>query len=147
MTISHHYLLAAALLAAAPMAAIATAPDDLPESAAKLDGKAMAKLSRLVEGRERGKPVSCIAGNRVRQYSALSDDLLMYRTHDGTVYLNAPHGGCNGAKHNAIVSVRPVSTICSGDILTVEDLTVGMTVGSCALGEFIPYRKDIAKGD
>ena len=31
--------------------------------------------------------------------------------------------------------------MCSGDIATVADLRTGMTVGSCTLGDFVPYTR------
>ena len=32
------------------------------------------------------------------------------------------------------------SQLCRGDIGTVTDMTSGMVVGSCALGDFVPYK-------
>ena len=68
--------------------------------------------------------------------------------HDGSnrVYVQNPRGGCSplGSGHYTLVTeLRGSSSLCRGDISRVVDLSGGggMTVGSCAMDDFIPYAK------
>jgi hypothetical protein len=44
-----------------------------------------------------------------------------------------------GAGHYALVTRQFSGSLCRGDIATVADLSSGMTVGSCVMGDFVPY--------
>ncbi len=106
---------------------------------AALTAKQQAKLDRKLAGRVAGEPVSCIASLRGAQSTTISDDILLYEV-GGTVYLNQPYGGCNGAENNTLIIRRPTSQLCSGEIAVVSDFSTGTELGSCALGKFTPYR-------
>ena len=59
-----------------------------------------------------------------------------------TVYRNDFQGGtCSnlGRGDYALVTKTPGSGLCRGDIADVRDLSAGMSVGSCVLGDFVPY--------
>lgn len=140
MTISKPLILISS--AAAALALSACAPAQYAENSAPLlTEKQQKKLDRKLAGRVAGEPVSCITQMRGRSdYTAISDDILIYEV-GSTVYVNQPYNGCRGAENNAIISSRPTSQLCSGEILEVRDLTSGTSYGSCALGKFTPYRK------
>jgi hypothetical protein len=43
---------------------------------------------------------------------------------------------------DALVTRQFGSQMCRGDIARSADLVAGFQTGSCALGEFIPYRRN-----
>lgn len=99
------------------------------------------KMARLyLKDRVAGEPVACIPRHRLRRSTAASDDVLLYD--DGsTVYVNAPYLGCPRARDHTIISSTPIGRLCSGDVILVQDLVARAPLGSCALSEFVPFRK------
>ena len=96
---------------------------------------------KLLAGKVPGKAESCLPLQRSNDMVVVDDDTILYR--DGrTTYVNKPLGGCNnlGNGSYALVTHSQGSQLCRGDIAQVRDLTAGITVGSCALGDFVPYR-------
>ena len=59
-----------------------------------------------------------------------------------TVYVNTTLGECNNMSDDsyALVTRNVGPQLCRGDLATVTDASSGMTVGSCSLGDFVPYR-------
>ncbi len=105
-------------------------------------GQKIAKL--YLKDRVAGEPVACIPRVRLRRSTAASDDVLLYD--DGsTVYVNAPYLGCPRARENTMISSTPIGRLCSGDIVLVQDLRINVPLGSCALSEFVPFKK-VKKG-
>ena len=129
------------LAACAPAGSSAYNTDQPPQ----LTAKQQAKLDRLLKGRVAGEPVSCISQTQIRDFTAVSDDVLVYDT-GGTVYVNRPYGGCPGVTRDTLITRTPSTQLCSGDIATVQDLQIPMSNGSCAFGDFVPYRKVSSKG-
>lgn len=114
------------------------------DAIANLDerGQKLAKI--YLRDRVAGDPVDCIPRIRLRRSTAASDDVLLYD--DGSVvYVNTPYLGCPRARDNTMISQTPVGRLCSGDIVLVQDLRINVPLGSCALSEFVPYRK-VKKG-
>jgi hypothetical protein len=71
----------------------------------------------------------------------IDDNTILFR--DGrTVYVNHPLGGCNNLQQSgrALVTRNFGPQLCRGDLATVVDNTSGMSVGACALGDFVPYK-------
>lgn len=96
---------------------------------------------KALAGKLPGKAESCLPLQRSNDMVVIDDDTILYR--DGrTTYVNKPLGGCNnlGNGSYALVTQSQGSQLCRGDIAQVRDLTAGITVGSCALGDFVPYR-------
>jgi len=115
------------------------------DAIANLDerGQKLAKI--YLKDRVAGDPVDCIPRTRLRRSTAASDDVLLYD--DGSVvYVNTPYLGCPRTRDNTMISQTPVGRLCSGDIVLVQDLRIGVPLGSCALSEFVPYRK-VKKGE
>ncbi|WP_164115251.1 hypothetical protein [Sphingorhabdus sp. Alg239-R122] len=110
------------------------------EKEPQLTEKQQVKLDKKLAGRVAGEPVSCIQRSRVRNFTAISDDVLLYEVGD-TVYVNQPYGGCPGVTRDTLVTRATTNRLCSGDIARVTDLQIGIDVGSCAFSEFVPYRK------
>lgn len=123
--------------AAVGLAACATAMSS-PEQRSP---RAQAQYDKLLAGKTAGKPAKCLPLQRSNDMVVIDDDTILYR--DGrTTYVNKPLGSCNqlGRGSYALVTRSSGSQLCRGDIGTVTDMTSGMTVGSCALGDFVPYK-------
>ena len=73
---------------------------------------------------------------------AIDEDTVIFRQSGSRVYLGHMQGGCNmlGQGGYALVTKRVGSSgLCHGDIATVVDTHNGFTVGSCVIGDFVPY--------
>lgn len=127
-------LLAALVL---PVAACAQNGD----TETKLGTREAEQLARAIEGRVAGDPVSCVPADRSSDLRPIGDNTLIYRYSGDVVYVNTLQGACRGlAQGDTLVLNRVTSQYCRGDIARVVNLQSGMQSGSCALGDFIPYR-------
>ena len=66
----------------------------------------------------------------------------MFRASPRLVYRNDFRGGsCDrlGGGSYALVTRSTSTSLCSGDIAQVVDTANGFTVGSCVLGDFVPF--------
>ena len=127
-------LLAAAATSLVACATTESQPDQ--RSAAN-----QATYDRLLAGKTPGRAESCLPLQRSNDMVVIDDNTILYR--DGrTTYLNKPLGSCSllGRGSYALVTRSSGSQLCRGDIGTVTDVSTGVTVGSCALGDFVPYR-------
>lgn len=126
----------ATLLMASALAACSTAPQPQPRSA-----EAQAELQQLIAGKVAAEPVTCLPRWRTDRMVTIDDSTIAFRDGD-TVYLNNLHGECAnlGSGFYALLTRSPTGTgLCRGEIARVVDTRIGMTVGSCALGDFVPY--------
>jgi hypothetical protein len=126
-------------LAVLPLAACATA-DTAPEP--RLSERETRELERLLEGKTAGEPVSCVTSFDSSRLRSLGDNTLVYVVSKDEVYLNRLQGSCSGiSRGDTLVMNRMNSSqYCRGGIARSVNLPSGMTTGSCALGDFIPYR-------
>ncbi|WP_417623010.1 hypothetical protein [Parasphingorhabdus sp.] len=131
------------LLLAIPAAMLLAAPA-MSEEKITLTEKQQAKLDKRLEGRTAGKAQSCISAQDQREMTVISDDILIFgsRRNANTIYVNKPYGGCRNADRNILSYSRPTSSLCKGEIIQLIDNSTGMSTGSCAFGEFVPYTKD-----
>lgn len=109
---------------------------------AERSAAAEAKLDRLIAGKTAAKPITCLPSYKADQMVTIDDNTIAFK--DGSrVYVNNMRGGCNhlGTGMYALVTRTSMNALCSGDIAQIADLSSGMTVGACALGEFTPYTK------
>ena len=131
-------LMIAATAAAATTLAACETVDSQPT---QRSARAQQNFDKALAGKVAGKPESCLPLYRSNDMTVIDDDTILYR--DGrTTYVNQPLGGCNnlGNGSYALVTRSTGSQLCRGDIAEVRDMTAGITVGSCALGDFVPYR-------
>ena len=122
--------------AVAGLCACATASEPAQRSA-----KAQATYDRMLAGKTAGKAEKCLPTYRSNDMTVIDDDTILFR--DGrTVYVNQPLGGCMNLHQSgrALVTRNVGPQLCRGDLATVVDNTSGITVGSCSLGDFVPYR-------
>jgi len=127
------------LIAAAATSLVACETADY--QPAQRSARAQQSYDKALAGKTAGKPESCLPLQRSNDMQVIDDNTILYR--DGrTTYVNTPLGGCNnlGNGSYALVTQSQGSQLCRGDIAQVRDMTTGVTVGSCALGDFVPYR-------
>lgn len=107
----------------------------------KLTEKQTLKLERELEGKTPGDKVSCVYRRGSNSLTAISDEVLIYRDSSRLVYKNELIGRCSGLTSGDTLVIRTYgSQYCKGDIGYVVDLNSGIQRGSCALGDFTPYR-------
>ena len=100
------------------------------------------RLDKLLAGKVAGEPVSCISSFDSSRLEVLGDNTLAYRANKNLVYRNTLQGACRGlAQGDTLVMNRLISSqYCRGDIAHVVNLPSGAMSGSCALGDFVPYK-------
>ena len=104
---------------------------------------AQARLQQLIAGKVAGQPLNCLQTYRSNDMIAIDDDTLVFRD-GGRVYVNRLRHGCphlTNASYTLVTRQFGGVGLCSGDIAQVADLTTGMTVGSCVIGDFVPYTR------
>ena len=131
------------LLLTIPAAMLLAAPA-MSEEKIELTEKQQIMLDKRLEGRTAGEAKSCISGNDQRNMTVISDDILLFSSSRNakTIYVNKPYGGCHNADRNILVYRRSSAALCRGEIVQLVDNLSGMTMGSCAFGDFVPYTKD-----
>ena len=98
----------------------------------------------LINGKVAGAPQGCLPmlPNRGNDMVVVDDETLAFKAGAGRVYVTHLSPGCNGVGlGNALVTKQTGSSLCRGDIAQVQNLTSGITVGSCTIGDFVPYSR------
>ena len=123
--------------AAVGLAGCATAVDQ----PAQRSATNQATYDKLLAGKTAGRPAKCLPLRSSNDMVVIDDDTILYRE-GRTIYVNKPLGSCSLLSRGsyALVTRSIGSQLCRGDIGTVTDMTSGTTVGSCSLGDFVPYR-------
>ncbi len=127
------------LLAAAATSLVACETTNSPPE--QRSAAAQATYDKMLVGKTAGRPAKCLPLQRSNDMVVIDDDTILYR--DGrTTYVNKPLGSCNLLSRGsyALVTRSQGSQLCRGDIGTVTDVSTGTTVGSCAMGDFVPYK-------
>ena len=126
------------LIAAALASCTTAAPQQLQRS-----DRAEVELQSLVAGKVAGKPQSCLPGFRTENMIVVDDNTVFYRAGSQLYRQDFMGGQCNGlgSGHYALVTRQFGSTLCRGDIADVMDTSSGMSVGSCVMGDFVPYSR------
>ena len=124
-------------LLASGLAACATAPEPATRSA-----KADAELTKLLAGKTPGRPVSCLPAWKSNDMVVIDDHTVVFRDSAQRVYRNDFRGGACSQLGNGfytLVTKSSGSGLCAGDLAQVVDVSSGFTVGSCVIGDFVPY--------
>jgi hypothetical protein len=103
--------------------------------------EAQAHLDQLLAGKSPGKPISCLQHYQSNDMVVVDENTVVFKA-GRTIYRNDFQGGtCNnlGQGHYALVTKTSGSGLCRGDIGQIVDTTAGITVGSCVMGDFVPY--------
>lgn len=100
-------------------------------------------ILRATEGRVAGTPVACVSQLGLRNTRAVAGAIL-FEGPGNVVYVNEGLGGCGAlALGRAIRTGNPTGRLCRGDIVTAFDPVSGAEFGGCALGDFVPWRRDV----
>ena len=129
-------------IAAAGLAAIAGGTAVVASSAASpLSAKDQTKLDKALAGKTAGSSQTCIPLTQIRDTIYVGNRTILYRVSSNLVYRNDPPGGCPGLREGSgLITRTTTGQLCSGDIAQVRDFSAGFSAGSCALGDFTPYR-------
>lgn len=142
---------ASALTCAAAHAALAGQEEDQAEG--KTENKAPAgeastdmskgeqKLAKLLAGREKGKPVSCISLLRGRDDLKIIDDTALVYGRGKTIYVNYTRDPSDIDDRDVLVTRRFGARICKSDIVTKIDPSSRFYSGNVFLADFIPYTR------
>ena len=121
------------LVVAAALAGCSTAPDR------QRSAQAADQLGRALAGKVALPPVSCLPGSRAGDMTVIDEGTILFR-HGRTVYRNDLEGGrCTGLGGGNALLTRQHGALCRGEIAQVVNLGSGTTIGSCVLGDFVPY--------
>lgn len=106
-----------------------------------LTPKQTTALEKALAGKVAGEKQACISQMPRNEMRVISDSVLLYRVSDRLVYRNDLIGSCSGlVRGDTLVTRSFGSQYCRGDIAHVANLQTGTLSGSCALGDFTPYR-------
>lgn len=126
--------------AMAVLAGCAATPEQVARTAER-DARSVADLDRALAGFTPGDAQSCMPVASTRRTNYYGNTIL-YEVSGRLVYRNDTNGGCNLDRDDILVTRTPMARPCSGDIVQTVDRGSGFPTGSCALGEFVPYRKN-----
>jgi hypothetical protein len=127
------------ILMTAAIAGCSTAPVSSQRSA-----RGAEHLQRLLAGKSAGAPTACLSGFRSNDMVTIDEDTIAFRRNGNQVYVNNVSAGCSqmAAPGSTLVFRNVGGTgLCRGDIAEVTYLSSGTTVGSCVLGDFVPYSR------
>jgi hypothetical protein len=123
------------LLVTAAVAGCTTAPPAPTRTA-----QGQAEFQRLTAGKVAGSPITCLPSYNADDMVKIDDSTVAFKQ-GRRVYVNHLIGECNGLSSGfyTLVTKSSGSGLCRGDIARVADVRSGITVGSCAIGDFVPY--------
>ena len=130
----------AAVLAAATVLSLSVAADARPRIAPE------AKLAKLLDGRVAGKPQDCIFLPSIRGSHVIDRTAIVYDA-GRTLWVNRPRSGAESLDDDNILVTNlrgSGSSLCSIDIVHLQDRYSNFYSGFVGLGEFVPYRKGAA---
>ena len=119
------------------LAGCATQPQSVVRSA-----EAQTELNKLLAGKTAGEPFTCLQHYRANDMVRIDDSTVAFK--QGTrVYVNHLIGECANLTSGfyALVTRSNGTGLCRGDMADVRDLSTGMIVGSCAIGDWTPYKR------
>jgi len=124
------------ILAAAALAAL-TGPAAL-QARERLSGEA--QLAKLLEGREPGKPVSCIPLTTTSDSRVIDKTAIVYGR-GNVIYVNRPRDARDLDSDDVMVTKLHTSQLCRLDVVRMHDRTSHMFSGFVGLEDFVPYRR------
>ena len=103
--------------------------------------KGEAKLTKMLEGREAGKPVSCISNMQNRDLTVIYRTALVYGS-GTTIYVNRTQDP-RWIDRDDIIVTKPTNAaeLCRMDSMHTMDRSTHMRGGAIMLDDFVPYTK------
>lgn len=125
------------------VAAVAGCTAQPPPQAALADPRAQARLAQMLDGKVAGQPQSCLPSYRADNMTVIDDRTIVFRDSPSRVWVMHPQNECNllSAGPYALVTRTSTAQLCRGEIGQVVDTMSGTTVGSCVMGDFVPYAR------
>lgn len=131
------FLITFAAAAALGAVAVVAAPVQKPDR----QEKSRIAYEKLLAGKIPGKPQDCIDTRWTRPQLTAYDGKLLYRVSRKLVYVTETGGGCEAVARGDTIITRQFQTqLCRGDIARTVNLPANIPSGSCAMGQFVPYR-------
>ena len=125
----------AAVIAAATVLSLSVAADARPRIAPE------AKLAKMLDGRVAGEPRDCIFLPSIRGSRIIDKTAIVYDA-GRTLWVNRPRSGAESLDDDDILVTRlHGSSLCSIDIVELQDRYSNFYSGFVGLGEFVPYKK------
>lgn len=98
-------------------------------------------LAAQLDGLVPGKPTSCLDSAGSTQLKSYGSTLL-YKASNNVIYRTDTIGACDGVARGDILVTRSSSgRLCRGDLAQTVDSGSLFFTGSCAIGDFVAYRK------
>ncbi|MEZ0495300.1 hypothetical protein [Sphingomonas sp. IW22] len=132
--------LAPPIIAAAALLAGCTATAEQQAARADRDAENAAELREALAGFTAGDPQSCLPPTATRRTQYYGNTIL-YEVSGRLLYRTDTTGGCNLERDDILITQTPIGRLCRGDIARTVDRASQFQTGSCAMGEFTPYRK------
>jgi hypothetical protein len=101
-------------------------------------------FAAVTAGKIPGTPVSCLPSYNARDMSVIDGRTISFRVGGATTYIMHLSEGCSqlGNGNTALLTRQFGSSgMCRGDIAQVIDTIGHMTVGSCVIGDIVPYTR------
>lgn len=99
------------------------------------------KLSKMLAGREAGKPVNCIPYSQTQNSTVIDKTAIVYKV-GSTLYVNRPTNADQLDDNDILVTRLSTSQLCNLDTVQLRDRSPGfMWNGFVGLQDFVPYRK------
>ncbi|HUG46417.1 MAG TPA: hypothetical protein VMK31_07920 [Sphingomicrobium sp.] len=107
------------------------------------DQRAQTRYAQLIGDKVPGPPRSCLPSYRSHDMAVIDDRTIVFRESPGRVWVMRPQNDCNllSAGRFALITRSSTSQLCRGEIAQVADPSNGVAVGSCVIGDFVPYTR------
>ncbi|WP_395392951.1 hypothetical protein WBP07_17550 [Novosphingobium sp. BL-8A] len=98
------------------------------------------QLAKILEGREAGKPVTCIPLNQANDTQVVDKTAIVYRI-GGTLYVNRPTNADKLDSDSILVTKLFSSQLCRLDTIQLHDRSTRSWRGFVGLQDFVPYTR------
>jgi len=107
-----------------------------------------AKLAKMLDGREAGKPVNCIPVYNTNHSEIIDKTAIVYKV-GSTYYVNRPTNADQLDSDDIMVTELHNSQLCSLDVVNLHDRSSpSFWHGFVGLRQFVPYKKvSVASAD
>ena len=131
-----------ALVLALLLAGCTTSPREAVR-AATAEAASQQALAAELAGLVPGEPTTCLPEPTRNQLASRGyGATIVYVASPTLKYRNDTTGGCERlGRGDTLITRTPIGRVCRGDIATTVDRTSGFQTGSCAFGDFVPYRR------